>query len=239
VPLTTVTSAFAPAICSNGKREEPDCAATLKVEQLGKNRRTGSLLLLPLAPFMSLGLASCVGLSAPHQHATAIAAGRAANVAFERTALAEASATSAYWPDRVATAQAQSGSQAVDHSTSGHTYADVRDHPDLYRGKMISWLCVIADFLGHEIEYLDNISISCNVYTREYPYHGGVGLGVVILSVVPTIETSQMHIGDDLQVFGWVVSSATGADARGRQITVPKIIPWALHDTGPDRHAGH
>jgi hypothetical protein len=139
-----------------------------------------------------------------------------------------------------AQAQAQQTSQAVAAATaaaqpSGDTYADVNDHPDLHQGDYILWTCNIAKFLGDDPNGLGNTDIGCWEYTGTFD---GTGDGEIILNVPATVDTSTMHSGDDVRVYGTVDQPWEGQNSFGATMTWPQIDVKSLTDLGHDASAG-
>jgi hypothetical protein len=119
-----------------------------------------------------------------------------------------------------------------ERQASAVTYADVNDHPDLHQGEKVVWTCNIAKFLGDDPNDAANTDIGCWVYRGTYD--GGTGDGEIVLNVPPTIDTSTMHSGDDVQVYGTVDQPMQGTNAFGATLTYPQVDVAYLVDLGHD-----
>jgi len=116
---------------------------------------------------------------------------------------------------------------------SGDTYPMVRDHPDLYQGDLVSWKCVIANFLGSDGS--GNSVVGCWEYLGVY--QGDTGEGAVILLVPPSINTNSMLSGDDVTVEGTVDQPYQGTNGFGATLTLPQLDVTSMQDTGHDPNA--
>ena len=123
--------------------------------------------------------------SAPRETATAASQGTA-----QAIARANSQATSQARAQQASSAATQAAQPSAD------TYADVNDHPDLHQGDLVQWTCNIAKFLGPDPNTSVNIDVGCWEYVGTY--NGGVGDGEIILNVPPSVDTSSMHSGDDV-----------------------------------------
>jgi hypothetical protein len=120
-----------------------------------------------------------------------------------------------------------------DATTAKVTYQQVLDHPEVYSGRTITWMCAIAKFLGPDPTAGDTegfTEVGCFVYRGWY--NGGVGDGEAMLLVPPTIDTSAMSSGDDVLVRGTIGQIYAGTNGFGGPIQTPSIVVMSLTDKG-------
>jgi hypothetical protein len=110
----------------------------------------------------------------------------------------------------------------------------VNDHPDLYFGDLVQWTCNIYKFLGDDPNG-GGVDIACWEYTGTYD--GVTGDGSLNVLAPYSIDTSQMHSGDDIQVYGTVGSPFQGTNAYGGTITDPQVDAKSITDLGHDPNA--
>jgi len=105
---------------------------------------------------------------------------------------------------------------------SGDTYADVRDHPDLHQNDKVVWRCTINKFLGADPNDSTATDVTCGGF--------GDALSEAALVVPFSVDTSSMHAGDTVTVYGTVAQPFQGTNGFGAQITEPQVDAVYLAD---------
>jgi len=105
---------------------------------------------------------------------------------------------------------------------SGDTYADVRDHPDLHQNDKVVWRCTINKFLGADPNDSTATDVTCGGFAD--------ALSEAALVVPFSIDTSSMHAGDTVTVYGTVAQQFQGTNGFGAQITEPQVDAVYLVD---------
>jgi hypothetical protein len=121
-----------------------------------------------------------------------------------------------------------------DSEATNDTYFDVMKYPNRYQGQAITWTCNVANIFGQ-----DNGDGKTNIGCWEYvgTYDGEAGDGEIILSVPPSINTDNLHIGDDVIARGTIAAPYDGVHPGRRADPGPVVDIWALTNKGHDPNA--
>lgn len=105
---------------------------------------------------------------------------------------------------------------------SGTTFADARDHPDLHIGDRVVWRCTINKFLGTDASDATATDVSCGA--------DGNTLSEFVIKVPPGVDTTQMHAGDTVTVYGTVDQPFSGTNGFGARMTDPQVAAVYVED---------
>lgn len=114
-------------------------------------------------------------------------------------------------------------------TASGTTFADVRDHSDLHIGDRVVWHCTINKFLGADVNDATATDVSCGA--------DGNTLSEFVIKVPSTVDTTQMHAGDAVTVYGTVDQSFSGTNGFGAQMTDPQVAAVYVEDAAVSAQA--
>lgn len=103
------------------------------------------------------------------------------------------------------------------------SYADVRDHPDLYQGDKVVWRCEINKFLGTDANDPTATDVSCGMENDT--------LSEIVIKAPVLVDTSAMHANDYVTLYGTVDQSFQGTNGFGATITEPQVDAVYLIDT--------
>lgn len=109
------------------------------------------------------------------------------------------------------------------------SYADVRDHPDLYAGNEVVWTCQINKFLGADPNDTTSTDVTCGGF--------GDAISEAVLVVPFSIDTSSLHAGDTVTAYGTVAQPFQGTNGFGATITEPQITVVYLEDAATNAQA--